>query len=102
MRKIRLLLSYDGTDFQGWQKQPGRSTVQGTLEDVLAQIYAEPVKVVASGRTDAGTHAVGQVAHFEAPKVLAREDKLVRGLNALLPPSVVTKRAWLAPDDFHA
>jgi tRNA pseudouridine38-40 synthase len=100
--RIRLLLSYDGSDFQGWQKQPGRTTVQGTLENVLTQIYNEPVRVVGSGRTDAGTHAVGQVAHYEAPKKLARQDKLIRSLNALLPPSAVVKAAWEAPDDFHA
>lgn len=102
MRKIRLHLSYDGTDYQGWQKQPGRSTVQGVLEEVLTQIYAEPVRVVGSGRTDAGTHAVQQVAHFEAPKVLKSEPKLMRSLNALLPLNIVVKGAWLAPDDFHA
>lgn len=102
MRKIRLLLSYDGTPYQGWQKQPGRSTVQGTLEAVLTQIYSEPIRTIGSGRTDAGTHAVGQVAHFEAPKVLASEDKLLRALNALLPESIAVKGVWLAPDDFHA
>lgn len=102
MRKIRLLLSYDGTDFQGWQKQPGRATIQGTLEEVLTQLYSEPIRVIGSGRTDAGTHAVGQVAHFEAPKILSSEAKLVRSLNALLPPQIVVKGAWLAPEDFHA
>jgi tRNA pseudouridine38-40 synthase len=102
MRKIRLLLSYDGTPYQGWQKQPGRQTVQGTLEEVLSQIYSEPIKVIGSGRTDAGTHAVGQVAHFETEKKLGSENKLVRSLNALLPPSIAVKNAWLAPEDFHA
>ncbi len=102
MRKIKLLLSYDGTPFQGWQKQPRESTVQGTLESVLTQIYSEPIKTIGSGRTDAGTHAVGQVAHFEAPKVLSSEPKLIRSLNALLPESICVKGAWLAPDEFHA
>lgn len=102
MRKIRLHLSYDGTDFQGWQKQPGAPTVQGTLEAVLTQIYSEPVKCMGSGRTDAGTHAVQQVVHFEAPKTLGHEDRLVRALNAMLPESMVVRGAWLAPADFHA
>ena len=102
MRKIRLTVSYDGTPFQGWQKQPGLNTVQGTLEEVLTQIYSEPIKVIGSGRTDAGTHAVAQVAHFEAPKILSSEAKLVRSLNAMLPPEIAVKGAWLAPDDFHA
>lgn len=100
--RIRLLLSYDGVQFQGWQKQPGRNTVQGHLEQVLTQIYSEPIRVVGSGRTDAGTHAVGQVAHYEAPKKLARQDKLIRSLNALLPASIAVKAAWEAPEDFHA
>ncbi|NJL24064.1 MAG: tRNA pseudouridine synthase A [Calothrix sp. SM1_5_4] len=102
MRKIKLLLSYDGTPYQGWQKQPGLATIQGSLETVLTQLYNEPVRVIGSGRTDAGTHAVGQVAHFEAPKILRSEDKLLRGLNALLPETIAVKSLWLAPDDFHA
>jgi tRNA pseudouridine38-40 synthase len=103
MRKIKLLLTYDGTEFQGWQRQQnGVATVQGTLEHVLTQIYSEPIRVIGSGRTDAGTHAVGQVAHFEAPKVLQKEERLVRALNSLLPDSIAVKGAWLAPDDFHA
>lgn len=102
MRKIKLLLSYDGTPFQGWQKQPGRSTVQGTLETALTQIYNEPIRTIGSGRTDAGVHAVGQVAHFETGKILNNEARLMRGLNALLPDTVVVRGAWAAPDDFHA
>ena len=91
--RIRLLLSYDGTDFQGWQKQPHRTTVQGTLESVLTQIFNQPIRVVGSGRTDAGTHAVGQVVHFDAPKALAKPETLVRSLNALLPDSAAVKAA---------
>lgn len=102
MRKIKLLISYDGTPFQGWQKQPGAPTVQGTLENVLTQIYNEPIRTMGSGRTDTGTHAVAQVVHFEAPKVLASEGKLIRSLNALLPETIAVKGAWLAPDEFHA
>jgi tRNA pseudouridine38-40 synthase len=102
MAKIKLLISYDGTEFQGWQRQPGGATIQGTVENVLTQIYSEPVKVVGSGRTDAGTHAVGQVAHFVPPKPFAQEKRLVRALNSLLPDSIAVKAAWHAPDDFHA
>jgi len=102
MRKIKLLLTYDGTDYHGWQRQPGANTIQGTLEHTLTQIYNEPIQVIGSGRTDAGTHAVGQVCHFEAPKILQREERLQTALNALLPDSIAVKGAWLAPDDFHA
>ncbi len=102
MHKIKLLISYDGTPYLGWQKQPGHPTVQGLLESVLTQIYNEPIRTIGSGRTDTGTHAVGQVAHYEAPKTLPNEAKLVRSLNALLPESICIKEAWLAPEDFHA
>lgn len=102
MRKIKLLLSYDGTDFSGWQRQPGCTTVQGTLEHCLSQLYNQPIKVKGSGRTDAGTHAVGQVAHFEAPKVMVKEERLVHALNSLLPDTIAVKNAWEAPEDFHA
>lgn len=102
MRKIKLLLSYDGTPFQGWQKQPGFSTVQGTLETALTQIYNEPIRTMGSGRTDAGVHAVGQVAHYETAKILNNEARLIRGLNALLPEAIVVRGIWVAPDDFHA
>lgn len=86
----------------GWQKQPGLSTVQSTIEAVLSQIYNEPIGITGSGRTDSGTHAVGQVAHFLAPKVSTSEPRLVRAMNAMLPEGVVIKGAWLAPDEFHA
>ncbi len=102
MRIIKLLISYDGTAFQGWQKQPGVTTVQGTIESALSQIYNEPIRIVGSGRTDAGTHAVGQVAHFAPPKVLNAEPRLVRALNSLLPETAVIKGAWEAPPEFHA
>jgi tRNA pseudouridine38-40 synthase len=102
MNKIKLHLSYDGTDFQGWQRQPGAPTIQGTLEGVLSQIFSESIKVVGSGRTDAGTHAVGQIAHFTPSKPFAQEKRLVRALNSLLPDSIVVKNAWKAPDDFHS
>ncbi len=102
MSKIKLLLTYDGTDFHGWQRQPGVATVQGALEHVLTQIYSEPIRIVGSGRTDAGTHAVGQVAHFVPPKQILREERLVTALNALLPESIAVRAAWHAPEDFHS
>lgn len=69
---------------------------------MLSRIYDEPITVVGSGRTDAGTHAVGQVAHFDAPKIIPTEKKLIRALNGLLPETIVVKSVWLAPPDFHA
>ena len=64
MRRIRITVSYDGTCYHGWQVQPGLATIQGTLEQVLGEIESAPVKVEGSGRTDAGVHALAQVAAF--------------------------------------
>ena len=64
MRKIRLLLEYDGADYHGWQAQPEKITVQGVLEDRVRQLTGESVKVLGAGRTDAGVHALAQVAAF--------------------------------------
>lgn len=102
-RRIKLVLSYDGTPFQGWQRQTRtEATIQGELERVLSRIYDCPITVIGSGRTDSGTHAVAQVAHFDAPKIIPTEPKLIRALNGLLPESVVVKSVSLAPPDFHA
>ena len=86
MRNIALTISYDGTDFTGWQTQPGYRTVQETLETALADFTGEPrVRLNASGRTDAGVHAVGQVAncYTAAPYPPA---VFVKAVNARLPP----------------
>lgn len=101
--KVKLLISYDGGAYAGWQKQreSKKPTVQGTLEGLLTRIFSEPVKVVGSSRTDAGVHALNYVAHFKAPKPLANY-KLMRSLNAMAPDSLVIKGIWEAPEDFHA
>jgi tRNA pseudouridine38-40 synthase len=101
MPNIRLTLSYDGTDFHGWQTQPGFRTVQATLEDALAALTGERVHANASGRTDAGVHAVGQVVNVHCDTRLA-PDVLVRALNAHLPQDVVIKRAEIVPQSFDA
>ena len=72
------------------------------LEGALGQLYSVPIQTTGSGRTDSGTHAVAQVVHFEAPKILRNEGNLLRALNAILPPTICVKGAWLAPEDFHA
>jgi tRNA pseudouridine38-40 synthase len=97
----RLDISYQGTRFEGWQVQPGRPTVQGLLETVLADLYGERIHVVGSGRTDAGAHALGQVANFRAPARLP-VDRLPIILNSRLPADVRVLRAARVPAAFHA
>src|SRR5262249_8665593 len=85
MRNFKLPLSYDGTDFQGWQTQPGYRTVQETLEAALAKLTGEAkVRVNAAGRTDAGVHALGQVVNFYSALTIP-VPKLLRAINAHLP-----------------
>ena len=96
-----LRLAYDGTRYAGWQVQPGLPTVQGELEAALQRLLGRPVRVTGSGRTDAGVHALGQVAHFDDPRGLPLE-RLALALNAHLPPDVRVLRAAAVPDGFHA
>jgi tRNA pseudouridine38-40 synthase len=96
-----LILEYDGTAFAGWQIQPGKRTVQGTVQDVLRKITRENVKLVGASRTDAGVHALGQVAHFRTRSRI-RPDKFLTALNGLLPPEVAVISAEEAGEGFHA
>lgn len=102
MTKVKLLITYDGTEYEGWQRQAsGRPTLQETLEIALSRLFNTRITVIASGRTDAGVHAENQVVHFKAPKDPAAMN-LVRALNSLLPESMAVKKAWIAPEEFHA
>lgn len=96
-----MLLEYDGGPFSGWQRQPNQATVQGVLEQQLAPLCGHPVLVVGAGRTDAGVHALGQVAHFDThhprdPQVF------VRALNATTPEPLTVLQCQEVPADFHA
>ncbi|MFO0927664.1 MAG: tRNA pseudouridine(38-40) synthase TruA [Gemmataceae bacterium] len=102
MRNFRLVLSYDGTDFHGWQTQPAQRTVQQTLESALAALTGEErVRVVASGRTDTGVHAIGQVVTFHSATRID-PPKLLRAINAHLPDDVVVRSVEVVPDEFDA
>ena len=97
-----ITISYDGTDFSGYQKQPKERTVQSELEKALKEINGgKKVDVHASGRTDAGVHAINQKAHFEIDKKI-ETDKLLRGINSLLPEDIYVKSIKEVSDDFHA
>ena len=100
-RTIKLTLSYDGTDFSGWQVQPDRSTVQGCVEDALARIEDRDVRVQGSGRTDAGVHALGQVASFTLLNPIPAPG-LLKALNRLLPPTVRVLSVDEVAAGFHA
>lgn len=104
MLRFRLTLAYDGRPFAGWQSQPSGLTVQDALERAILKILPDyPLRVLASGRTDAGVHALGQVVHFDVP-----EDKSLpsaawqRALNVHLPPSIRVMDSRAVPDSFHA
>ena len=100
MRNIRLTIAYDGTDFHGWQIQPNRPTVQGTLVDVAARLTGERVFLFGAGRTDAGVHALGQTASFKTRSGLA-PGEFRRAFNALLPPAIRVLRCEEESPDFH-
>ena len=97
----KLVLSYDGTDFCGWQRQPNSRTVQGVIEQALARITGKKISVTGAGRTDAGVHALGQAASFRADLRLKKAE-LQRALNAVLPEDVRVLSVRKAPPDFNA
>ena len=101
IRWLRLTIAYDGTDYAGWQVQPNKPTVQGTIEAAWRQITQEEARITAAGRTDAGVHALGQVAGIQTLSRLS-DDDLLRALNAVLPNDVAILAIDAAPEGFHA
>ena len=101
MPRLKMVVAYTGTHFQGWQVQPGARTVQDCLQQTLSAICSQPVQVHGSGRTDAGAHALGQVAHADIPEK-RRRVPWVRALNRMLPEDVAVRGAEYVPADFHA
>ena len=101
MRNLKLTLAYDGSDFSGWQVQPEAPTIQGTLASAIGRVTGEKVLPQGSGRTDAGVHALGQVATFKSQSVIPAEN-LVVALNDVLPASIRVLQAEEAAADFHA
>lgn len=101
VRKIKLIVSYDGTDFAGWQRQANALTVQGTIEDKLKVMTAEEVSLHGSGRTDAGVHALAMPAHFVTQTSIPTP-AFKKGLNSLLPQSIRVISSEDVHDSFHA
>jgi tRNA pseudouridine38-40 synthase len=101
VRNIKLVLAYDGSEFSGWQVQPDAATIQGTLASAIGRITAEKVLPQGSGRTDAGVHALAQVASFTTESPIPAEN-LVKALNDILPPAIRVLEATEATPDFHA
>jgi tRNA pseudouridine38-40 synthase len=101
--KIALLIEYDGTDFAGWQIQPGIRTVQQELENALERVLQKRISVTAAGRTDSGVHALGMVAHLELPESITMPlEKLNDAVNATSGHDIVVREIREVPADFHA
>jgi tRNA pseudouridine38-40 synthase len=101
MRNLKLVLAYDGAEFFGWQVQPDAPTIQGTLASGIGRVTGENVLPQGSGRTDAGVHALAQVATFATESPIPTQN-LVKALNAILPPSIRVLEVTEAPLEFHA
>ncbi len=101
MRRIKLIIDYIGTRYHGWQVQPGKDTVQKRLEEALSLLCKEEIAVVASGRTDSGVHAIGQVVHFDTSTEYGLV-AYVRGVNNYLPDSIRVLSAEVVEESFHA
>ena len=100
MRNIKITIAYDGSNFHGWQLQPGLPTIQGALNDAARKITQEKITVQGASRTDTGVHALGQVAHFKTQSGLSAAE-LQRAINALLPPAIRIMEAEEMGPDFH-
>ena len=101
MRNIKLDIEYDGKSFNGWQKQPNKLNIQGEIEKAIEEITGEKIDLIASGRTDAGVHSLGQVANFKTNSTIDVE-KIPYAINSKLKKSIVIKSAEEVPERFHS
>jgi len=102
-RRLKLTIAYDGQPWQGWQSQPNGLSIQDQVQNALAVVAKQPLIIEGSGRTDAGVHALAQIAHCDVPASLRMEPhNWVRALNAVLPPSIRIQACEVAAPDFHA
>src|SRR5438132_5709541 len=101
-RRLKLIISYDGAPFSGWQSQSHRNTVQDHVEHAFERVLGKPARVHGAGRTDAGAHALAQCAHVDLPNDRLSAARWTEALNALLPPTIRVLRCQYVPNDFHA
>jgi tRNA pseudouridine38-40 synthase len=101
MQNFKLTIEYDGGAFHGWQRQAEERTVQGELERALGRMARQPITLIASGRTDAGVHAIGQVANFICETRITPE-AFTKGLNSMLEGAIVIHRCEIVPQGFHS
>ena len=101
MRNFKIVVEYDGTAYCGWQRQENGITIQQVMEEAIQLITGEKVAVIGSGRTDAGVHALNQVAHFKSNSRLP-VNSIYRGMNSVLPPDIVVKEMEEVTGEFHA
>jgi tRNA pseudouridine38-40 synthase len=101
-RRIKLTLAYQGTHYAGWQSQPGEPTIQDAMEEILHKFHGQRVALTASGRTDSGVHARGQVAHFDPPGGNMDPEAYFKAFNSLLPRDIRVRRAEEVSPDFHS
>ncbi len=101
MRNIKLVIEYDGKNFNGWQKQPNKLNIQGEIEKAIEEITGEKIDLIASGRTDAGVHSLGQVANFKTNSTIDT-DKFPYAINSKLKKSILIKSAEEVPERFHS
>jgi tRNA pseudouridine38-40 synthase len=101
IENYKITICYDGTDYHGWQRQPSKKTIQGSLEKALSKIAKKNIPILGAGRTDAGVHALAQVANFKA-RLTLNEDELHRAMNSLLPKDIRIISLRKVDRDFHA
>ena len=101
MKNLKLTIEYEGTNYHGWQIQPNALTIQEVIQGALTKLTNMQSHVIGAGRTDAGVHAAGQVAHFQTDSQM-NPDEIQRGVNSLLPDDIVVLNVETVPPDFHA
>ena len=100
--RILAVVSYNGTNYQGWQKQPNAVTVQSKIEEALSRFFNRPITIFGAGRTDAGVHALGQRFHFDVDEETVDIDRLIYSINSMLPPDIKIEDMDEVEYDFHA